>query len=220
MISSLLENLTQSPTTSPENEDDMWRWMIKQYGKGAASVDSIDKTVSFIQSQVIPLFRKMYNVFVPQLNTLKDIFQVPTNTSTTNSTTTPTATTTPTTTPTATTTPTTTTPTTTTTPATTPENVQTGGGCQFYSKEFYQYRLNTYQNMMNFLQKHNINLQPITKRVIEHLLLRNYSIDYIKSLNHVLFYLNQVENLSVNKKKEIQIIFDKLALDIQRNMLN
>ena len=73
---------------------------------------------------------------------------------------------------------------------------------------------------MIFLQKHNINLQPITKRVIEHLLLRNYSIDYIKSLNYVLFYLNKVENLPVNKKKEIQIIFDKLALDIQRNMLN
>lgn len=194
MISSLIENLIQAPSTSPETEDDMWRWMIKQYGKGQDSIDSIDKISKFMKTQAIPLFRKMYNTFVPQLNTLKDILQVPTNTSTKS-----------------------TTPTTTTTNST--KNVQNGGGCQFYSKEFYQYRLNTYQNMMNFIQKHNINLQPITKRVIEHLLLRNYSIDYIKSLNYILFYLNQAKDLPLNKKKEIQNIFDKLELDIQRTML-
>ena len=213
MISSLIENLIQAPSTSPETEDDMWRWMIKQYGKGPDSIDSIDKISKFMKTQAIPLFRKMYNTFVPQLNTLKDILQVPTNTTTKSTTpTTTTKSTTP-----ATTTTNSTTPATTTTNST--KNVQNGGGCQFYSKEFYQYRLNTYQNMMNFIQKHNINLQPITKRVIEHLLLRNYSIDYIKSLNYILFYLNQAKDLSVNKKKEIQIIFDKLALDIQRIML-
>jgi hypothetical protein len=181
MIRSLLENFTQSPTTSSEDENYMWRWMIKQYGKHANPIDTTDKISKFMKTQAIPLFQKMYNTFVPQLNTLKEIFQVPTNT-------TPTV-------------------------DAISTNVQTGGG----SKEFHQYRLNTYQNMMGFLQKHNINLQPITSRVIEHLFLCNYSIDNIKYLNYMLFYLNQVKDIP--EKKNIQTIFDKLALDIQRTML-
>lgn len=192
MIRSLLENVTQSPTTSPEDENYMWRWMIKQYGKYGNPTDATDKISKFLQTQAIPLFRKMYNTFVPQLNTLKDIFQVPTNTTPVSV------------------------PSITSTTSTT-NNVQTGGGIK--AKKYYQYRLNTYQDMMKFLQKHNIHLQSITSRVIEHLLLCNYSIDYIKSLNYMLFYLNQVKEIHENKKKEIQHIFDKLALDIQRNML-
>jgi hypothetical protein len=193
MLSFLLGDLVQKPGTY-EDEDDMWRWMIKQYSTyGDPSTGTSKRIYNFVKTQAIPLFQKFYNSVIPQLSTLKGIFQVPTNTSASTA----------------------------SQQSKTPK-IQSGGSLQPDCKYpiFYEYRLTSYRNLIEFLRKYNINIQPTTKKVLEHLYLCSYSIHYVKFLTYMLFILNQIEELPKDKQKKIQQIFDKLSLDIQRSLLN
>jgi len=196
-MSFLLEDWLKNPGKY-EDEDDMWNWMIKQYSKYGNPSGASDRIYAFLQTQAIPLFQKFYNNVIPQLNTLKDIFQVPTN-STQPSTQSPTQS------------------------PTQTQQVQTGGSsmqsdCQYPA--FFEYRKSSCEKLLVFLQKHHIHIQPITKKVLEHLYLCSYSIDYIKTLTYMLFILDQIQDIPEDKKTQIQNIFDKLSSDIQRSLLN
>ena len=80
MLNKLINKLLLDKNTDKvEDEDFLWRWMHEQYRAMSDPNNISSKFKVFLRDKGIPLFKKLYHSIVPEIKTIKNIFQLPDN---------------------------------------------------------------------------------------------------------------------------------------------
>ena len=103
-------------------------------------------------------------------------------------------------------------------------NIQTGGGGTFTQEDYkssvyYNYRLDSYNDLLTYLTKNDIHITKLTRYILQKMYLYHYTLDYIKALNHILVKLNEFE-LPITIKQTISDVFTQISIEIYNTLTN
>lgn len=98
---------------------------------------------------------------------------------------------------------------------------QKGGGlfCQkdYTIGVYYKYRLESYNDLMAYLNKNQIKISLLTKQLLKKLYLYHYNLDYVKALNYVLFKIRE-HTLPEKLRNAISNLFEQIRNEIFNNL--
>ena len=101
-------------------------------------------------------------------------------------------------------------------------NIQNGGGLfrqtDYHMKIFHDYRINSYKNLLNYLNNNDIYIDTISRNMLRKLYLYHYELDYVKCLNYILFKMKDVK-LPSGLRDILSDSFTKISIHINNNLL-
>lgn len=101
------------------------------------------------------------------------------------------------------------------------EKKNQSGGCinemQVNVPLLYKYRIEYFNNFINYLNDKNINISQLTQQIIRYLYINKYSIDYIKMLDYILFLIKDTE-FPDETRRTIQQLFNRIAYEISKEL--
>ena len=181
----ILSLLTNSSNNKPEDEHDLWRWMIDTFQQYMNPQNPISEAISkFMEGDGGKLVNRIKDMVIPKINGAS--------------------------------------PAITTVPPATPETspVQAGGAFKqldYKKKVFYDFRVDSYEQLMSFLINNNISIKNISKNMLKKLYIYHYDLEYIKMLNYVLFLIKDFK-ISHELKHQFSNIFNTLSSQIEQNI--
>jgi hypothetical protein len=99
---------------------------------------------------------------------------------------------------------------------------QAGGGMLTHTdykiKVYYDFRMNAYYMLLLYLNKNNINIDLITKKLLKKMYLYYYDLDYVKFLNYVLSKIRK-EPISNETKYELINMFSQMRNHIYNSLM-